>query len=334
MRIAVQGGLAAALALILAGCGIDSPNRPEEEVEEGFILIEGHSEWSTNSVSWKDSATGTSRFAFISVSLEASTDGPSHFLYDAQFRLGCDNDECFPQATRVFVQPRFDISNLDWSPVGPLVAFEGVEDQATWIYTLQPGPDAVPRKWVKGLEPSFFPHANLVVYVEEGRDAIRSFNPSSGGGFVERPELQGVGHPRVSLDGRYIAYSASDSQRGQQIIVHDRINPTFQADPVSDPDRLPTGGPGRDGINDDYPTWSPGGKYIAYRGRVRDGMFFDAIFVTNPHAMLENPVRIAAVSPGRSVTYLRWHRNGQLLLVIIDGDVYVLPVPERYQDRS
>jgi hypothetical protein len=320
----------------LAGCGTDSPSRPDFEIEPGFSLIEGHPSWSTNSVSWQDLASGTSRFAFISVSLEAPDGAPSHFLYDAEFSLRCASEECFPLADQVFVQAGLTMSSLDWSPRGALAVFEGKLDVGMptgfWIYTHAPG--GQPRRWAKGFEPSFSADAGLVFYVEEGRDAIRSFNPSSGGGFVERPDLQSAAHPRVSPDGRYIAYSAQDLARGRRILVHDRDNSTFLADPVSDPDRLPTGAPGRDGIEDDYPTWSPRGRYIAFRGRAGQSTIRDGIFLTEWAREPENPVGLVLISPGRKMTYLRWHSSGLYLLAIIDGNVYVFQVPERYWDRE
>jgi hypothetical protein len=32
------------------------------------------------------------------------------------------------------------------------------------------------------------------------------------------------------------------------------------------------------------------------------------------------------------MSHLRWHPNGTLMLLILDGDVYSLAVPERYHD--
>ena len=55
-------------------------------------------------------------------------------------------------------------------------------------------------------------------------------------------------------------------------------------------------------------------------------------FITEPAREPEQPIRIADVTPGREMTYLRWHPNGSLLLLILDGDVYSLVVPERYRD--
>lgn len=314
--------------LVAAGCGSgDNPSAPDPDTENGFLLVEGDDEWDTNSVSWEDSTSGLGRFAFIAVARGAPTDGPSHYLYSASFTTRCNDDDCFPQSQQVFVEPGLSISEVTWSPRGSFAAFQGNRArEATWIYTLAPGGTA--RRWVTGYEPVFTPNAGLVIYVENGRDGIRSLNPSSGGGFVERSGMTGVAHPAVSPDGAFIAYSAQDGQRGQRIFVHDRSDPTLLADIVSHPDVLP-GGQGGDGSDDDYPVWSPGGRYLAYRSKIRENTIRHAIFVTNPHQEPENPVRVVAIDPGREMTGLRW--RGEYLLVVIDGDVYAYPMPEPFR---
>jgi Tol biopolymer transport system component len=320
-------------ALAGAGCGSgDNPAAPDPIAESGFMLVEGDGDWDTNSVSWEDSASGLGRFAFISVARGASTNGPSHFLYSANFTTRCNNEDCFPQAQQLFVEPGLTISDVSWSPRGALVAFQGNQArEATWIYTLPTlAPGGTPRRWVTGFEPVFTPDAGLVVYVESGRNGIRSLNPSSGGGFTERTGMEGAAHPAVSPDGDFIAYSALDGARGRRIFVHDRSDPTLLADIVSHPDRLP-GGQGGDGTDDDFPVWSPGGRYLAYRTKVRENTIRSAIFVTNPHQEPENPYRLVAIEAGREMTGLRWHRGGEYLLVVIDGDVYAYPMPEPYR---
>jgi hypothetical protein len=335
--VAGCGALLVLFAIGFGGCG------PGDDItgftpvqEDGWVLIEGSSEWDTNSVSWLDEGAGLSKFAFISVALAASSTGPSHFLFSANFDLGCNNPECLPQRTEIFVEAQFDIFELAWSPVGPLVAFEGRRegDRAFGIYTLQPGGE--PRRWLSGFEPTFTHNGGLVVFVEEGRDAIRSFNPSSGGSGDERRGMSGAAHPAVArpdttyLDGR-IAYSAVDRNGDRRIYVHNRSDPTLLADTVSHPDRLP-GGLAGDGSEDDYPTWSPGGRYLAYRSKIRGATIKDAIHVTRPEAEPENPIMIVAIEPGQQVTGLRWHSSGQYLLAIINGDVYAYPMPSPYRN--
>lgn len=318
-------------AFAAAGCGSGgNPSAPDPDTERGFVLVEGDDEWATNSVSWEDSVSGSGRFAFIAVARGASSNGPSHYLYSANFTTRCNNEDCFPQSQELFVEPGLSISEVSWSPRGALTAFQGNRArEATWIYTLAPG--GIPRRWVTGFEPVFTPDAGLVVYVENGRDGIRSLNPSSGGGYVERSGMTGVAHPAVSPDGLLIAYSAQDGERGKRIFVHDRSDPTLLADIVSHPDVLP-GGQGGDGSDDDYPAWSPRGRYLAYRTKVRENTIRHAIFVTSPHQEPENPVRVIAIEAGREMSGLRWHRSGEYLLVVIDGDVYAYPMPEPFRN--
>jgi hypothetical protein len=325
---------AALVILITLGCGADTdPMGPDVGPEEGFIVIEGDPNFATNSVSWTGSAVATDRFSFISVALDASTNGPSHFLYEAPFhQRGCLDARCFPSAEQIFVLPGLTIENLDLSPQGDVETFDGRRrgDSNFWIHLYEGGGE--PRLFYPGFEPTFLPDGSAVLYVSSGRDELIRLDPTNSSRFVEAYGLTGVAHPRVSPDGRFTAYSAIDVQRNsRRIWVHDRENPDLFADPVSLPDIIPGGGLG-DGTNDDYPAWSPAGRFLAYRGKMRRNVFSDTIFITEPAEALEQPIRIADVSPGREMTYLRWHPNGTLLLLILDGDVYSLAVPERYHD--
>ncbi|HEY7727058.1 MAG TPA: hypothetical protein VID50_01245, partial [Candidatus Eisenbacteria bacterium] len=253
----------------------------EPDEDPGFTILEGSGEWSTNAVSFRDSASGLG-YAMVSVAVNAPIGAPEFFIYRADFTRSCNTAECWPPVSEIFVDPDLQIYDLSWSPGGSLLVFEGRDDVfGTRIYTLQPGGE--PRAWVTGYDPVFMPNGGLVVYVENGRDAIRSFNPSSGGGFVEREALTSAGNPAVSRDGRWLAYSAQDQSRGRRIFVLDRQNTMLFPDTVSDPDEFPAGqGTVRDGTDDDFPAWSPHGKYIAYRSKVNAGTIFEAIFITRP----------------------------------------------------
>jgi len=321
------------LGLVVLGAGCAPPDTPEDEepdVETGMTLIEGSAEYSTNAVSFRDSASGLG-YALATVAVNASTNGPAYFIYQADFSLSCNPSDCWPNVHEIYVQAGLKIHDLSWSPRGPLIAFEGEEDGRTsWIYTLQVGGD--PRRWVTGYQPVFTPDGNRIVYVENGRDAIRSFNPSAGGSIPEREGLTSAANPGVSPNGRYIAYSAVDPEGSRRIFVLDRQNPQFLVDTVSDPDVLPGGIEARDGTEDDYPVWSPHGKWVAYRARSIRGSIQDGIFVTRPSVEPEPVERVALVRPGRQITGLRWHKGGEILLVVIDRDVYALTMPTRYRD--
>jgi Tol biopolymer transport system component len=325
-----------ALALVLAGLGCapdDSPAPdPGDELNESLSLLEGSRDRRTEAVTFRDDGSGLG-YAVVSVDINASTDGPSHFIYEVPFTLECNNEECWPQVHEIFVRPGLAIFKLAWSPRGSFLAFEGRDqgDLTAWIYTLQVGSGNPPRKWITGSDPSFTADAGLIVYVENGRDGIRAFNPSGGGGGAERLGLTGAANPKVSPSGRYIAYSAIDGGRGRRIFVHDRENPAFLADPVSDPDELPMGVV-RDGTDDDLPAWSPHGRFVAYRSKTQAGTIRDAVFVTRPAGEPENVIHLFSLTPGRQLTSMSWHRGGEHLVVAIDGDVFVYSMPEAYRD--
>jgi hypothetical protein len=329
---AVRWYLLLAVAALAAACAPSTqPHSGPEEPDPEFIVLEGSRQWASSAVCFRDSASGLG-YAFVSVDTRGPINGRLHFIYQADFSRSCDG-ECWPQSFQVFqAESDLFLYNLAWSPRGNFLAFEGrQEGLSTRIYTLQPGGD--PRPWVNGFEPTFSPRGDRIFYVENGRDAIRSFSPSSGGGGPERESLTGAAHPAASPDGRYLAYSAMDGDHGRRIFVIDRDNPTFIADPVSDPDVLPGVGTVRDGTDDDFPTWSPHGTYIAYRAKVNSSTIYDALFVTHPAGEPENIVRLASLTPGRLLTSLRWNDAGEFLIAVIDGDVYAFDMPERYRDR-
>ena len=129
--------LASFVCLGTLACGPDTdPMGPDMGPEEGFVVIEGDPNFATNSVSWTGS--GTDRFSFISVALEASTDGPSHFLYEAPFhQRGCLDARCFPSVDQIFVLAGLSIENLDLSPAGNVAACDGRRsgDANFWSHT-------------------------------------------------------------------------------------------------------------------------------------------------------------------------------------------------------
>lgn len=326
----LRGGLACLVAI--AGCSAPTKTPdPDLGPEPGFVITEGDNDFETNSVSWLDATAGVDRFAFIAVALRAPIGYASHYLYTGGVTSGCQDLRCFPPVTTVFARPELSIFNADWSPVGALVAFDGREfgETAQWIYVLQPGNE--PRAWATGYEPAWSPDASVVAYVEAGRDAIRMLDPVARSSWVERQGLASAAHPRFSHDGTQIAYSAQDGERGRRIFVVPRNQPDRIADVVSMPDRLPGGLSNADGTDDDFPAWSPSGRYLAYRSRLRDPLR-DAIFITEPGTEPENVVRIAAAVPATQMTVLRWHPRGDLMLLILDGNVYTFTVPERYRE--
>jgi hypothetical protein len=323
------------LAFLLASCGpSEHSTGPELGPEEGYVVMEGDPDWQTDSVSWIDNGAGSNRFTFISIALDAAPNGRSHFLYEAPFhQRGCVDLRCFPDAQELFVTPGLAIGDLDRSPVSALLAFDGraQTDHDHWIYTFTPGGES--RRWLIGMEPTFLPNGSAILFVSDGRDELMGLRPGSGETWVEAIDLAGAAHPRVSPDGRHVAYSGVDRERNsRRIWVHDLTDPGRFDDPVSLPGVLPGAPGGGDGTDDDYPAWSPGGRYLVYRGKLRENILKDAIFVTKPGDEPEQPFRIADVSPGTQMSHLRWHPNGTLMLLILDGDVYSLAVPERYHD--
>jgi hypothetical protein len=322
-------------AVLLAVAGCSAPTKtpdPDLGPEPGFVITEGDNDFETIALSWLETTADPTRFAFITIALRAPTDVASHYLYTGGVTNGCQDLRCFPPTSPVFAEERLAILSLHWSPRGGQVVFDGrrTQETANWIYTLTPG--AEPRAWVTGHEPSFAPDGGAIVFVETGRDALRMLNPAAGDSWVERDGLSGAAHPCFSPDGTHIAYSAMDGERGRRIFVVPRDAPDRIADVVSMPDELPGGLSNADGTDDDYPTWSPSGRYLAYRSRLRDTGPRDAIFITEPGVEPENVVRILAAVPATQMTGLSWHPGGEFALVILDGNVYTTTMPERYRE--
>jgi Tol biopolymer transport system component len=138
-------------------------------------------------------------------------------------------------------------------------------------------------------------------------------------------------NPAVSPDGRYIAYSAKDHVDDRRIFVHDRQDPRLYL-PVSFGDHYINSVESMDGEDDDCPAWSPGGRYIAFRSRLREDLGREAIFVTRPVAGA-TPVRIAMVADNEHITQLSWEESGERILAVVDGKLSAAPVPARFQDR-
>jgi len=323
------------IAGLIAAADCSAPTRtpdPDLGPEPGFVITEGDNDFETTAVSWLETTAGPTRFAFISIALRAPTDVASHYLYTGGVIAGCQDLRCFPPTSTIFAEALLSMFSVDWSPVGAAAVFDGrrAGETANWIFVLAPG--AEPRAWVTGHEPAWAPNAGAIVYVETGRHALRMLNPVAGDSWVERDGLVGAAHPRLSPDGTRVAYSAEDGTRGRRIFVLLRNQPDRIADVVSMPDELPGGLSNADGTDDDFPTWSPSGRYLAYRSRLRDAGPRDAIFITEPETEPENVVRILAAVPGTQMTGLRWHAQGELMLLILDGNIYTCTMPERYRD--
>lgn len=323
------------------GCGEGTaPTGPRVGGQQpgDVLLVEGSSNWVSESITWthanQNGVVSESDFGLIAVSRRSTIDGQPHVFFNANVGLACDDDECFPSRGATWTDPQLQIFQLDWSVAGAQVTFVGREVRGiydtgpAWIYVM-PASGGEPRRRVRGLMPSFSRDGGRIVYVDNGRHTLRQFNPDSNENLRDLVEGGGIQHPRMSPGDSLVAYSAS-TPRGQRIHVLDVRHPEQFADPVSDSDDFSRRM--ADGVGDDYPTWSPDGRFVAYKSRVQSGnVLKDAVFVTEPASEPENVVEIASMSPGGEISGLRWHpTNGRYLLYIFDGDVYLLITPDRF----
>ena len=118
------------LGLVVLGAGCAPPDTPEDEepdVETGMTLIEGSAEYSTNAVSFRDSASGLG-YALATVAVNASTNGPAYFIYQADFSLSCNPSDCWPNVHEIYVQAGLKIHDLSWSPQPRLPHFAPATD--------------------------------------------------------------------------------------------------------------------------------------------------------------------------------------------------------------
>jgi hypothetical protein len=334
----------AAITLIAAATltGCSNPTEPTGtqggSLEPGELRqLEGSLNWFTNSVSWLNEnelgAVPEDRYAMITISQRAAQSGPSHFLFRTSANFNCNDQLCSPNGTP-WSDPELVIHELDWSPVGGRLVCEGRERQGQMNgpakVTIITADGANRHDWGRGLMPSFSRDGGRVVYVTPGKDVLRVINADTGEGGDLVVDMSGIEFPRFSPGDSLLAFSAQH-YLGRRIFVADTRRPEYFPDVVSDPDD--DNGQSRDGISDNFPTWSPNSRYLAYVATVtRGGTFRDKIFVTIPGSEPEMIAIMHTFEPGQRVSHLRWHPSGRRLLLVIDGNVYMLGVPERYRD--
>jgi len=303
-----------------AGCATQFeppvPNRPESELD----LVLANDEWNFDSVVLRETSQG-------SLSILATHRGEPEFaLRCAVFQdpTGrCTELNCFPDSAAFRGETGMNLGAMDGSPAGDLVTFQGTRlRESTYVYLLDLATGA-PRPWVAGFEPCFAPDGN-VVYVSSDRSALRSFDPDRGGNAVERSGMLLAANPTMSKDGRYIAYSALDVARDRRIFVHDREHPRLYH-PVSFSDHLINSTDSIDGYEDDCPTWSPSGRYVAYRSMLREEMGRQGIFIA-PASGDPVPVKLATTAREEMISQLHWEPAGDRILAVINGKLFAVDV--------
>jgi hypothetical protein len=307
-----------------AGCATQFqppvPDRPESELD----LVLANDEWNFDSVLLRESSQGP-------LSILASHRGEPAFasrcalFQDPTGR--CLALDCFPDSATFRGETGMNLGAIDGSLAGDRVAFQGTRlRESTYVYLLDLV-TGVERPWVAGFEPSFAPDGN-VVYVSSDRSALRTFDPDRAGNVVERSGMLLAANPAVSRNGRYIAYSALDVARDRRVFVHDRENPRLYH-PVSFSDHLINSTDSIDGYEDDCPTWSPSSRYVAYRSMLREELGRQAIFIA-PASGDPVPVKIATTAREEMITQLYWESSGDHILAVVDGKLFRVAVPARY----
>ena len=328
------------LALSAGGCSDETaPTGVTGDLEEGSIYrLEGSANWRSESVSWTNESFTTGRIPESEIGLVAVAQtqnaGNTHFFFTAPVNLSCNDSECFPGRSPGWVESNFFIEDLDWSPRGAQIVFQGRTRGSNSVNLYLLSVSGGEKDHVRnGRMPSFSRDGGRVVFVTEGKTGVGYFNSSGSGGAEWLDGYSGIEYPRLSPGDSLLAFSAQDGERGRRLFVWDTRQADFFPDAVTDPDGTQSL-PSQDGTGDNFPTWSPNGRYIAYKTTLRDGVVKDAIYLTIPSMEPERNFELVDFEPGRVLTYLRWHPDGRRLLYIIDGDVFMYIVPQRYRDND
>ena len=299
------------LLVVLSGC--EPPLEPEiPDPPSELTLLLDNPQWALDSISLR--GTGPGRLSILA----ARRGEPQHAIRCAIFgdanSAPCAFASCLPESVTWGGEAGFHLGALDASWRGELVAFQGH------------------RPWVAGLEPSFTPEGK-VIYVSADRHSLLSFDPDRAGSEVLRSGVPAAANPSVSSEGRFIAYSARDHVDDRRIFVHDRQNPRLYR-PVSAGDHYEDSVESQDGEDDDHPAWSPGGRFIVYRTRLREDRGRDALFITRVAVNPPAPVRLAFLGVDERVTQLSWQvdDSGERVLAVVDGKLFGIEVPARYSD--
>jgi hypothetical protein len=315
-------------ALAVTGCAPPvAPHEPSDTPSE-LELVLAHPQWTLDSFVHRGAGSGR-----LSV-LATRRGDPRHVTRCAIFgdvnEAACAGEpDCLPDSATYGSEAGMALSALDGSWRGDLVAFQSArEGWAPYVhlYDLRTG-DL--RPWVLGLEPAFTPGGE-VIYVTTDRSALRSFDPDRAGNGVVRTGIPAAANPAVSPDGRFVAYSALDVASDRRIFVHDRQNPRLYL-PVSHGDHLIGSIRSLDGTEDDHPTWSPGGRFIAFRAHLREDLARDGILITRPEGE-PNPIQIAISPRNEHISQLSWDESGDRLLAVLEGKLYTVAVPARFHD--
>jgi hypothetical protein len=335
----VAAVLAVPLALGLACSDGTPPTGVEGGLEPGDLyLLEGSGDWSTNSVSWphRDPETGLvpkTSFGLVAAATRGSP-ATTHRFFRAPVNLACNDDSCWPASEPGWGEDDFFIEDLDWSPAGAQIVFQGRQRNSSTVRLyLRSSAGGDKREVRDGRMPSFTHDGARVVFVNAGKTGLGWFNSTGSGGGDWLQGYQAVEYPSMAPGDSVVAFSAQDGDRGRRIYVWRPEEPGDFPDVVSDPDPTHTQNY-RDGRGDNYPVWSPGGRYLAYVSTLTAGTYRNAIFLTIPEQEPENIIQLISFAPGQQVGYLDWHPSGELMLLIVDNDVYMYVVPVRYRDPA
>jgi len=200
-----------------------------------------------------------------------------------------------------------------WSPSGDRVAFVvggNSRDHAVWLRTADGGGE--PQKLVQGYNPEFSPDGKLLVYSAFKRpdDWDLWYLPLEG----ERkpvPIRQGRGwkiSPRVSPDGRYLAYMSDESGRHEILLL-----------------RFPSGeGHWQVSVNGGFwPRWSRNGDRLFYTEP--DNSLMEVEVHRQPALSLGKPLKLFARKPSGASGTVGWQPDGFDLSA--DGKRFVLLQP-------
>ncbi len=325
------------LALWLGGCGEETtptgPTGGQLEVGEP-VLVENSAVWATNAVSWinRNAADRVPEDAFAVTAVSTQSMGAltTHFLLEAAIVPVCDGD-CFKRRGDARSLAEVTIGSLAWSPTAAEVVveanFRAVGEPRGPHVAFWPAAGGPFRARFPGQMPAYNREGTAVVFVSPNARAVMRVGIQGIGQVILAEDLAIAEDPSLSAGDSLLAWSQV-TPTGRRIMVLDLDLAGAVPVAASDPDE------GRDGRDDRYPQWSPRSNFLAYVAGIDRGAVSPALFVARvgDRSAIDGVQKIHEFRSDQRIQHLAWHPDGRLMLLVIDGNVYVMLMPEHVRD--